>query len=75
MIINTIILKELIDKYYSHKNSLNGDIDTEYLKAMRKACDEYIEIMKKERIKNDTYDKELENISLKEISIAYRNKQ
>ena len=31
--------------------------------------------MKKERIKNDTYDKELKNISLKEISIAYRNKQ
>ena len=31
--------------------------------------------MKKERIKNDTYDKKLENISLKEISIAYRNKQ
>ena len=75
MIINTIILKELIDKYYNPKNSLNGGIDTEYIKAMRKACDEYIEIMKKERIKNDTYDKELENISLKEISIAYRNKQ
>ena len=75
MIINTIILKELIDKYYSPKNSLNGGIDTEYIKAIRKACDEYIEIMKKERIKNDTYNKELENISLKEISIAYRNKQ
>ena len=28
MIINTIILKELIDKYYSPKNSLNGGIDT-----------------------------------------------
>ena len=75
MIINTIILKELIDKYYNPKNSLNGYIDTEYIKAMRKACDEYIEIMKKERIKNDTYDEKLENISLKEISIAYRNKQ
>ena len=75
MIINTIVLQKLIDKYYNPKNSLNGDIDTEYIKAMRKACDEYIEIMKKERIKNDTYDKELENISLKEISIAYRNKQ
>ena len=75
MIINTIILKELIDKYYNPKNSLNGGIDTEYIKAIRKACDEYIEIMKKERIKNDTYDEKLENISLKEISIAYRNKQ
>ena len=68
MIINTIILKELIDKYYSPKNSLNGGIDTEYIKAMRKACDEYIEIMKKERIKNDTYNKELENILLKKGS-------
>ena len=75
MIINTIVLQKLIDKYYNPKNSLNGDIDTEYIKAMRKACDEYIEIMKKERIKNDTYDEKLENISLKEISIAYRNKQ
>lgn len=75
MIINTIILKELIDKYYNPKNSLNGGIDTEYIKAIRKACDEYIEIMKKERIKNDTYDEKLENISLKEISIAYRNTQ
>ena len=75
MIINTIVLQKLIDKYYNPKNSLNGGIDTEYIKAIRKACDEYIEIMKKERIKNDTYDEKLENISLKEISIAYRNKQ
>ena len=68
MIINTIILKELIDKYYSPKNSLNGDIDTEYLKALRKVCDEYIEIMKIERMKNDNFNKELENILLKKGS-------
>ena len=68
MIINTIILKELIDKYYSPKNSLNGGIDTEYLKALRKACDEYIEIMKIERMKNDNFNKELENILLKKGS-------
>ena len=75
MTIDTIVLQKLIDKYYNPKNSLNGGIDTEYIKAIRKACDEYIEIMKKERIKNDTYDEKLENISLKEISIAYRNTQ
>ena len=75
MIINTIVLQKLIDKYYNQKKTVTNSIDTEYLKALRKACDEYIEIMKKERIKNDTYDEKLENISLKEISIAYRNKQ
>ena len=68
MIINTIVLKELIDKYYNPKNSLSGDINAEGIKAIRKACDEYIEIMKKERIKNDTYDKKLENVLLKKGS-------
>lgn len=62
MIINTVALKELIDKYYNPKNNVTNSIDTEYLKALGKACDEYIEIMKKERIKNDTYDEKLENI-------------
>ena len=68
MIINTIILKELIDKYYNQKNTVTNSIDTEYLKALRKACDEYIEIMKIERMKNDNYNKELENILLKKGS-------
>ena len=64
MIINTIVLQKLIDKYYNQKKT----IDTEYLKALRKACDEYIEIMKIERMKNDYYNKELEDILLKKGS-------
>ena len=68
MTIDTIVLQELIDKYYNLKNNVKNGIDTEYLKALRKACDEYIEIMKIERMKNDNYDKELENILLKKGS-------
>ena len=61
MIINTIVLQKLIDKYYNQKKTITNSIDTEYLKALRKACDEYIEIMKIKRIKNDYYNKELED--------------
>lgn len=68
MTIDTIVLQELIDKYYNQKNTVINSIDTEYLKALRKACDEYIEIMKIERMKNDNYNKELENILLKKGS-------
>ena len=56
MTIDTIVLQELIDKYYNQKNTVTNSIDTEYLKALRKACDEYIEIMKIDRMKNDNYD-------------------
>ena len=62
MIINTIVLQKLIDKYYNQKNTVTNSIDIEYLKALKKACDEYIEIMKIDRMKNDNYNKELENI-------------
>ena len=68
MTIDTIVLQELIDKYYNQKNTVTNSIDTENLKALRKACDEYIEIMKIERMKNDNYNKELENILLKKGS-------
>lgn len=68
MIINTVALKELIDKYYNPKNNVTNSIDTEYLKALRKACDEYIEIMKIDRMKNDNYNKEFKNILLKKGS-------
>ena len=68
MIINTIVLQKLIYKYYNQKNTVTNCIDTEYLKALRKACDEYIEIMKIDRMKNDNYNKELENILLKKGS-------
>ena len=68
MTIDTIVLQKLIDKYYNQKNTVTNSIDTEYLKALRKACDEYIEIMKIERMKNDNYNKELENILLKKGS-------
>ena len=57
MTIDTIVLQELIDKYYNQKNTVINSIDTEYLKALRKACDEYIKIMKIERMKNDNYNK------------------
>ena len=52
MTIDTIVLQKLIDKYYNQKNTVTNSIVTEYLKALRKACDEYIEIMKIERMKN-----------------------
>ena len=68
MTIDTIVLQELINKYYNQKNTVTNSIDTEYLKALRKACDEYIEIMKIDRMKNDNYNKELENILLKKGS-------
>jgi len=68
MTIDTIVLQKLIDKYYNQKNTVINSIDTEYLKALRKACDEYIEIMKIYRIKNNNYNKEFENISLKKGS-------
>ena len=68
MTIDTIVLQELIDKYYNQKNTVINSIDTEYLKSLRKACDEYIKIMKIERMKNDNYNKELENILLKKGS-------
>ena len=68
MIINTIVLQKLIDKYYNQKKTITNSIDTEYLKALRKACDEYIEIIKIERMKNDYYNKELEDILLKKGS-------
>ena len=71
MIINTVALKELIDKYYNPKNNVTNSIDTEYLKALRKACYEYIEIMKIKRMKNDNYNKEFENILLKKGLILY----
>ena len=68
MTIDTIVLQELIDKYYNPKNNVTNSIDTEYLKALRKACDEYIEIMKIKRMKNNNYNKEFENILLKKGS-------
>lgn len=68
MTIDTIVLQELIDKYYNPKNNVTKSIDTEYLKALRKACDEYIEIMKIKRMKNYNYNKEFENILLKKGS-------
>ena len=68
MTIDTIVLQELIDKYYNQKNTVINSIDTEYLKVLRKACDEYIEIMKIKRMKNDNYNKEFENILLKKGS-------
>ena len=68
MTIDTIVLQELIDKYYNQKNTVINSIDTQYLKSLRKACDEYIKIMKIERMKNDNYNKELENILLKKGS-------
>ena len=68
MTIDTIVLQELIDKYYNQKNTVINSIDTQYLKSLRKACDEYIKIMKIEMMKNDNYNKELENILLKKGS-------
>ena len=68
MTIDTIVLQELIDKYYNQKNTVINSIDTQYLKSLRKACDEYIKIMKIERMKNDNYNKEFENILLKKGS-------
>ena len=68
MTIDTIVLQELIDKYYNLKNNVTNSIDTEYLKALRKACDEYIEIMKIKRMENNNYNKEFENILLKKGS-------
>ena len=68
MTIDTIVLQELIDKYYNLKNNVTNGIDTQYLKALRKACDEYIEIMKIKRMKNNNYNKEFENILLKKGS-------
>lgn len=44
------------------------NIDNEYLKALRKACDEYIQIMKIKRMENNNYNKEFENILLKKGS-------
>ena len=68
MTIDTIVLQELIDKYYNLKNNVTNSIDTQYLKSLRKACDEYIEIMKIKRMKNNNYNKEFENILLKKGS-------
>lgn len=68
MTIDTIVLQELIDKYYNPKNNVTNSIDNEYLKALRKACDEYIQIMKIKRMENNNYNKEFENILLKKGS-------